>query len=207
MPAPVPLPIRQALLRRSERGATTTELGQEFGLPARTVRGLLRRVRERGEEGLAPDYHRLPQPPPPLRHPAFPAAVLLRRQHPGWGAGLIRVYLRKQGIRPLPCVRTLQKWSRRAGLGPAPPGKRPAASANRATTPHQVWQVDAAEEIELGDGARVSWLRIVDEFTGAVLRTVIFPPRALEQCPGTRHAGRTPGRVLPPGLARGHPCR
>jgi transposase len=195
------------MLRRSERGATTAELSQEFGLPARTVRNLLQRVRERGEEGLSPDYHRLPQPPPPLQHPAFPAAVLLRQQHTGWGAGLIRVYLQKQGIQPLPCVRTLQKWFRRVGLGPAPPGKRPAASASRATRPHQVWQVDAAEEIPLGDGTKVSWLRIVDEFTGAVLHTVIFPPRALEQRAGTGDPGRTPSRVLSLGLARGHPGR
>lgn len=207
MPAPVPLPIRQAILRRSERGATTSELSQEFGVPARTVRNLLQRFRERGVEGLSPDYHRLPQPPSPPLNPAFQAAVLLRQEHPGWGAGLIRVYLQKQGIQPLPCVRTIQKWFRRVGLGPAPPGKRPAASAKRATTPHQVWQIDAAEEIELGDGTRVCWLRIVDEFTGAVLHTAIFPPRALERRAGRGDPGRTPGRVLPLGPARGGPRR
>jgi len=180
MPAPIPVPIRQAIMRRSKSGATTTELSLEFGIPARTVRNLLKRFRDRNGDGLAPDYHRLPQPPPPPKHPAYAAAVLLRQEHPGWGAGLIRVYLRKQGIEPLPCVRTIQRWFQRAGLGPPPPGRRPASASDRATKPHQVWQVDAAEEITLGDGSRACWLRITDEFTGAVLHTAIFPPRALE---------------------------
>lgn len=206
MPAPVPLPIRQAIQRRSERGATTSELSQAFGIPARTVRNLLRRFRACGAEGLTPDYRRLPQPPPAPEHPAFSPAARLREAHAGWGAGLIRIYLEIQGVRPLPCVRTLQKWFRRVGLGPAPPGRRPVA-ARRATTPHQVWEIDAAEEIPLGDGARVSWLRIVDEFTGAVLHTAVFPPRALEQCAGAGDADRTPPRVLPLGTAPGRPRR
>lgn len=207
MPAPVPVPIRQAMFKRVQHGATATELSQIFGLFVRTVRNLLKRFRERGEEGVTPDYHRLPQPPPPPSHPAFAPAVLLRQEHSQWGAGLIRAYLAKQGVQPLPCVRTLQKWFRRAGLGPPPPGKRPASSANRATAPHQTWQVDAAEEIELGDGTRVCWLRIVDEFTGAVLHTAIFPPREVERRARGIHPGRTSPGVPELGHAAGHPRR
>ena len=45
------------------------------------------------------------------------------------------------------------------------------------------WQVDAAEDVGLAGGAHASWLRIADEFTGAVLLTVVFPPRAVELGP------------------------
>jgi hypothetical protein len=110
-----------------------------------------------------------------------------------------------QGVRTLPCVRTLQQWFRRVGLGPPPPGRRPAAAVNRATAPHQVWQADAAEEILLGDGTRVSWLRIVDEFTGAVLHTAIFPPRELAQRARAVHPGRTSSRVPTLGPAAEYP--
>jgi DNA-binding transcriptional ArsR family regulator len=200
------MPIRQAILLRAKNGATTTEISQAFDLSPRTVRNLLKRFRERGDEGLTPDYHRLPQPPPPPSHPAFAPAVLLRQAHPLWGAGLILTYLKLQGVGPLPCVRTLQQWFHRAGLGPPPPGRRPAAAAaNPATAPHQVWQVDAAEEILLGDGTRVSWLRIVDEFTGAVLHTAIFPPREVAQRAREVHPGRTSPRVPTLGPAAGHP--
>lgn len=207
MPAAVPVPIRQAMFRRRKHGATAAELSQAFGVAPRTVRNLLRRWRERGEDGLAPDYRRPPDPAPTPDHPAFGPALLLRQQHPRWGAGLIRVYLAKQGLTPLPGVRTLQRWFRRAGLAPAAPGRRPDPEGRRATAPHEIWEVDAAEEIHLGGGGSASWLRIVDEFTGAVLHTAVFPPRALECRPRLRHPGAVAGGLPPLGPAPIHPRR
>jgi hypothetical protein len=199
MPAPVPLPIRQAMRRRLEHGATVTQLSQDFGIAPRTVRNLVRAWRGRPESSVTPAYVHRPSPPPPPDHPAYEPALLLRREHPGWGAVLIRIYLDRQGVRPLPASRTLQRWFSRAGLGPAPPGRRPEVSQGRAAAPHEIWEVDAAEEIRLGNGATVSWLRIADEFTGAVLHTAVFPPRALEFRPGDRHPGTTASGVRPLG--------
>jgi hypothetical protein len=207
MPAAVPVPIRQAMFHRWQRGASAAELGRGFAIAPRTVRNLLPRWRERGEDGLAPDYRRPPEPDPADEHPARAPALLLRREHPRGGAGLIRVYLAGQGITPSPAVRTLQRWFRRAGLAPAPPGRRPDAERRRAAAPHEIWQVDAAEEIHLAGGPSACWLRVVDEFTGAVLHTAVFPPRALERGAGLRLAGATPGGVPPLGDAPGHPRR
>ena len=207
MPAPVPLPIRQALWNRHQQGASSTELAQAFGLAPRTVRGILRRGRELGSEGLVPGR---PGPATKARpeHAARTAALLLRRAHPTWGAGLIRVMLQRQGIEPLPAVRTLQRWFAKAGLGPATPGRQPEAVKRwRATRPHETWQVDAAEDIALADGTRVSWLRIADVFTGAVLGTVIFPPRAVEHGAGLRDPEAVAGGVLPLGDAGADPGR
>jgi hypothetical protein len=39
-------------------------------------------------------------------------------------------------------------------------------------------------------GQRVSWLRLVDECSGAVLATAVFPPRALAPGGADRGAGR-----------------
>lgn len=36
-------------------------------------------------------------------------------------------------------------------------------------TPHERWQIDGKEQIELGDGSRVSWMNVADEGTGAHL--------------------------------------
>ncbi len=206
MPAPVPLAIRQALWTRNQQGASTAELAAAFDLAPRTVRGVLQRGRQNGLEDLAPnrpgpDAAREPE------HPARSPALHLRQQHPGWGAGLIRVMLQLQRIEPLPAERTLQRWFTRAGLGPAPPGRRPEAANRRATRPHETWQVDAAEEIRLADDTRVSWLRIADEFTGAVLSTVIFPPRALERGACGRDPEVPAGSVLPLGTPHAHPGR
>ena len=41
-------------------------------------------------------------------------------------------------------------------LAPAPPGHRPAGTTARATAPHHTWQMDAAEAVDLADGAGVS---------------------------------------------------
>lgn len=105
----------------------------------------------------------------------------LRREHPTWGAGLIWVQLRQQDpTATLPAVRTLQRWLRQADLMPAPAGRRPRVRVRRAEGVHQVWQMDAAEQIPLKTDTRVSWLRIVDEYSGAVLQTEVFPPGDLE---------------------------
>jgi hypothetical protein len=34
--------------------------------------------------------------------------------------------------------------------------------------------MDASEQIALRSGRHVSWLRVVDEWTGAVLETIVF---------------------------------
>jgi hypothetical protein len=121
---------------------------------------------------------------------------------------LILVVLREQQPqRPLPSERTAQRWLRRAGLAPAPKGRRPGANPNRATAPHEVWQMDGAECIGLASGQQVCWLRVVDEFTGAALRTTLFPPAALEPGRQPPHAGRTPADVRPLGAASTHPRR
>lgn len=177
MPAPVPVPIRQAIWARHQEGVSTAVLADQFGLASRTVRGLIRRARERGVEGLKPDST---HPRPAVSSPAREEAVRLRREHPTWGAGVIRVWMQRSGVIELACARQMQRWFAAAGLNPAPRGQRPASAGDRAISPHETWQVDASERIDLADGTQVSWLRIVDEFTGAVLSTVIFPPRGLD---------------------------
>src|SRR4051812_31025146 len=126
MPKPVPIPVRQKLFQRAQQGETTAGLAAAFDLAPRTVRNLLRRFRERGTAGLRPDSH----PPAPFPH-AYAAeirdaALALRREHPTWGAVLIRVAPRQRRSKTSwPSPSTLRRWFRRAGLGPAPTPRRP----------------------------------------------------------------------------------
>jgi transposase InsO family protein len=96
--------------------------------------------------------------------------------------------------RTLPCARTLQRWFAQLALPPAPAGQHPAADANRATRPHEVWQMDAAELIALRSGQRVSWLRITDEFSGAALGTRVFAEAHFNQVPVPRVQTELRGR-------------
>jgi hypothetical protein len=204
MPKPVPIPVRRKLLQRAQYGESTASLAAAFDLAPRTVRHLRKRFRDRGPDGVAPDY----RSPRNLPH-AYPdrvrkVALDLRRQHPSWGATLIWVALgqrRPPLDRPRPHPSTLRRWFHDAGLAPAPPPQRPRPRADRATTPHQTWQIDAAERIPLADGTQVCWLRLVDEASGAVLGTTIFPPSLLESGRPSGDPGRPPYPVRPLGLA------
>ena len=188
MPAPIPVPVRQMILRRLERGASVVNLAEELELSERTVRHLVRRLVERGPSGVNPDYARCATKTAVENSTVHANAVQLRKQHPSWGAGLIRVLLKGDGG-ACPSERTLQRWFRDAELSPAPVGRRKSSNEARARRPHQVCQMDAAEQILLASGQRVSWLRFADECSGAVLKTAIFPPTILG--PGRSHRRAT----------------
>ncbi len=179
MPQALPVPVRQAVLRRWQHGQTAVEIAAALALRARTIRHLIRTFRHAAAndlQTLAPAYPhcswRRSWNNQLLRHDA----LQMRRQHPGWGAGLIRVFLGQRWRRqPLPSVRTLQRWFQREGLGPAPRGRRPRGLRARAQRPHEVWQMDAVEQIRLQNKQLACWLRITDEFSGAVLHTKVMP--------------------------------
>ncbi len=76
-----------------------------------------------------------------------------------------------------PAARTIRRHLQRAGLQPAPAGRRPASFPRipRAERPHQGRQIDASEDLRLQGNQRACWLRVVDECSGAFLQTVVFP--------------------------------
>jgi Homeodomain-like domain len=143
MPRPTPEPIRTAILRRCRDGQDAARIAAELSLPPRTVRRLVRRLRDGGEEAIRPDYRRpaAAAAPDPIRE----AAGALRREHPRWGAPLIRsLLLRDHPDRPVPSARALQRWFRRHGPPRPPRPEAPEPARGRAARPHDVWQIDAS---------------------------------------------------------------
>jgi len=191
MPRPLPLPIRQAIWHRHQRGQNVMTIAHALRLAPRTVRHLVRRFQHQGNAALAPSYRYGSASSSDIDDEVQQQALALRRQHPTWGAGLIRVILRRQRAEALPSERTLQRWFHKGGLGPAPAGRRPMPNPQRAQVAHAVWQMDAKERVKLKTGTQVSWLRIVDECSGAVLWTAVFPPRELGTGPARGGASRT----------------
>jgi transposase InsO family protein len=206
MPRPVPVPVRQAIWNRFRDGQDGPTIARDLGVPPRTVRRLLLRFRPGDPEALVPSYGRCGAATPRPAEPLVQAARGLRREQPTWGAGLIRVMPRRdRPNEPVPATRTLRRWLLRAGLAPAPAGRRPAGEARRAVRPHEVWQMDAAELVPLRAGRRVCWLRVADEGSGAVLWTEVFPPGPLEPGPTDLDPGPTPPGLRPLGTARAAP--
>lgn len=155
-----------------------TAIAQELNLKYRTVRQIWARFRQRGEAGLQLRYGQCGRASP------FPAAVqqaalALKREHPRWGGGLIHLQLAAQFAgQPVPQERPLQRWFRQAGLAPARP-QPPPVRRERAQAVHEVWEIDAKEQLRLADGSGASVLTVTDEASGALLGGVVFPPLPL----------------------------
>ena len=200
MPAPLPPTLRRLIVSRSGRGQTATDIARALHLCPRTVRHLLRRSRDPANPP-GPSYR--PGPGRPAAdHPLRPRALALRRQHPTWGAGYIRVRLAAEADpATVPSERTLQRWFRRERHPPATGGRRSPSAADRATAAHDTWQMDAVEQLRTADGQGACWLRLVDEYTGAFLGTTVFPPVLLGPRPRGRGAAALAPRLRAVGAA------
>jgi transposase InsO family protein len=183
MPRAIAVPVRQAILERDRHHQDAVTIAKDLQLSPRTVRHLLQRFRLQGPQALAPSY----RPGSPANSAVHQAALDYRRLRPGWGAPFIRLHLVRQSQgQPIPCSRNLQRLFARHGLAPARAGRKPARGHARAELPHEVWQMDAAEHIALATKQEVSWLRLVDEATGAFLDTTVFPVGAWPRVPVDR---------------------
>jgi transposase len=194
MPQALPLALREQVVRRHQQGEALTQIAAALQVPYRTVRRWWHRYQQAGPEGLHTHSSRC-GPKAPKAPPAVHAAALaLKREHPSWGAGLIRLQLVEQfAASQVPQARALQRWFRAAGLQPAR-GKRPPVEKSRGQAAHQVWQMDAKEQMRLGDGTGTSVLSVTEEATGAVLGLAPFPPLSLAAREHRRGAG---GVALP----------
>lgn len=193
MPAAKSMQIRREMVRRREGGETLASISRELGVGYETVRKVWGRYQQTGE--VEPRYAACVHTEIRKSRVIYECAIALKRSHPSWGAGLIRVELAGQveGA-DLPSQRTLQRWFRRGGVANPRPNHQAKVSVTRGKEPHEVWAVDAKEQIRLGDGSSVSWLTVTDEGSGAILDAVLFPPEPLAtRRPATSQAS-APGR-------------
>src|SRR5262245_45151763 len=208
MPRPIPIAIRHQILELRAQGLTLERIASRLLIPFSSVARLCRRHRDDPARPLAPDYSRCGRRRAAATEALYGAACALKRDHPTWGAGLIRVRLGE--LHPgqaLPSVRSLHQAFRRAGVNRPRPPRPSTPAAPRATAPHEVWEVDAKERIRLADGRCVSWLAFIDEASGALLATPLSPPRALAARPGRRDPRDVPLHLRPLGPARRGPGR
>ncbi len=126
MPRALPLATREVVVARHQAGESLPQLAAALGVLWATVRRVWRRYRTRREAGLVPGDAACGRHG--ARYTAAQAQALsLRREHPGWGAGLIRVLLAETfPDHVLPHERTLRRWFREASLGPFPRPRPPA---------------------------------------------------------------------------------
>lgn len=181
MPAALAMSIRQEIVKRREKGESLANIAREKAISYGATRKIWRQYVKEGS--LEPHYDKCRQTGIRKEQALYEMAIALKAAHPGWGAGLIRVELSEQ-LRghDLPSERTLQRWFGRGGVAKALRRDKKAVEwVKRGEEAHEVWAIDAKEQIRLRDGSYVSWLTISDEGSGAVLSVVLFPHTPLDE--------------------------
>lgn len=203
MPAPLPLPVRGQILRLHQRGVSLAGIAAQLHCSTRSVARVLAQHRRQPDGVPAPRYDHAPHRCHPLSEPQRQHVYFLATQHPTWGAPFLRTVLQQQQPDVAwPSARTLQRWLGPARGLPASP-IRASSPYQRATQPHAVWQVDATDQLPLRTAQQVSWLRVVDECSGAFLQTRVFPPRPLQSSGPAPGPSRAAAHVQPLGPAGG----
>ena len=169
--------LRMQIVNDCNSGLTYTEVSEKYSVHYNTVREYYKKYQSKGEKGLIPDYSNCGKQLPSSEDLIYRATCWLKRLHPDWGAPFIRIKLEEhyQG-HDLPSIRTMQRWFQYKGLNKVA-SRLPKPIADWAKKPHDTWQVDAKEQVVLADGGKGCWLTIVDEKSGALLATLVFPPQ------------------------------
>jgi hypothetical protein len=196
MPGAKSMQVRREIIERCEAGESQAGVARAMKVSYGMVWQLWKRYREQGR--IAAQYEGCGASGPRYGRALYEQAVALKAAHRGWGAGLIQVELAQQHEgEPLPSRRTLQRWFRREGVARPRPDRTVKPSVKRGQEAHEVWAMDAKEQILLADGSYVSWLTITDEGSGAILAAVLFPPSSVDT---GRAAGGQTGHSRDPDL-------
>ena len=155
----------------------------QLNISLSTIYSIWRRYKKCGDPGLNNAYSKCG--PQTIYHDAlmFRAVLWRKRLHPLWGAGRIRIRLEKRyDLSRIPSERTMQRWLRENNLTePRQVRNEPRIGASRAV--HNIWQVDAKEQLVLADGTVSCYLTVTDERSGAWLGAPAFPYHRICQVP------------------------
>lgn len=178
MPAALSISERRKIIEMREQGNSFKAIALELNRDYEAVRKIYHRYVQSGE--LAPSYAKCSHSTIRKDETIYRRALEMKRNHPSWGAGIIWVELAEEFDEvQLPTPRTLQRWFKRGGVQNPPQERRPRPFPARGKRAHEVWAMDAKEQIELADGSFVSWLTVTDEGSGAIVGAFLFPPQAL----------------------------
>lgn len=179
MPAALSMRERQQIVAMREQGQSFRAIAEDLNRDYETVRRIYHRYVQSGQ--LEASYDKCRQQPIHYSEAVYERAIQYKQAHPGWGARLIRLELSEEfDEKGLPSERSLQRWFRRGGVQKPAPERRPRAFGRRGKVAHEVWAMDAKEQVELADGSFVSWLTVTDEGSGAILGAFLFPHQALD---------------------------
>lgn len=167
------LSIREAVVSSKLSGKSLLQISKEMDISYSSIRRIWVLFKQGGMENLRPKYENC-GPRQPSFYRVYRMSICLKRRHPNWGAPYILTLLSaRYPTMRLPSDGTVQKWFRAKGLN------KLRVSRQEQTIPvvkqvHDCWQIDAKENIELGNGSQACYLTTVDVKSGAVLEAPVF---------------------------------
>ena len=174
MPIAISTAKRLSIIEQYEKGKSLLQISKDEKISYATVHRLYHRYKEKGISGLTPHYNRCGSKQLKSSKLIVRAVRCLKTWHPSWGAGRIKTkILQKYPQAQLPSSRTLQRWFRNNGQN-KPQSKPPQSARRWAKSVHDVWQIDAKEEVRLANGQKVCWLNITDEKSSAIIDPPVF---------------------------------
>ena len=173
----IPFAIREVLVHRRQSGEQLSELAMELGISYAVACKIWRNFKKEGQTALVTHYSNCGRKP--LYEESLKYRIIGYRLNEGacrLGAPYIRSKLLATGhFGSFPHERTIQRWFRDAGVH-RPVGRGPKKEQHYSVEVHQTWQVDAKENLVLGNEQPACYLSSSDEASGTFLQGKVFPP-------------------------------
>lgn len=181
--------VREKILDFRLAGYNMREISKVLSISYGSVRELCKRSAvcsgSADKSVLLPRYHLCGPQKKEYSLEVIEQSLALKRLHPLWGAGRISLALNRScasaaatspsvNSEKQPAIRSLGRWFRENNLI-KPPRQTGEPTIGRAKAVHNIWEVDAKEQLTLQDGQAACYLTMVDEKSGAWLASPVFP--------------------------------
>jgi len=164
------------VLLAREPDVNLSEVCRQFRISRKTGYKWLQRYKSKGLPGLADRSHRPEASPLQVTGAVVVELVKLRKDHEHWGPKKLKAALARSGFdsTEIPCLATIGRILRRAGLSEAkgrgrPRSQLPIGPLTPAQGPNQVWTVDFKGWWRTRDGNRCEPLTIRDLYSRYLL--------------------------------------
>jgi hypothetical protein len=164
---------RHQIVGLRKAGQTYQTISEQLDLSFSSVRTICQRYQKEGEKGLETNYNNCGKSAVDSSNLIYRAALWLKHLHPLWGTPRIHTKLKERYSNQVPTIRTIDRWYVAAGLH-KPRNRNQRESIGQSTAVHNIWQVDAKENLTLTDGQKACYLTITDEKSGAWLASFVF---------------------------------
>jgi hypothetical protein len=175
------LATRESIICQRKSGVSMAEISETLNISYDSVRTMCKRYSESHlpesdlKSVLTPHYSNCGPKREKWSSDIVDIVLFTKTEHPRWGAPRLLVDLERQlPGQPLPSIRTVERWFRKNNLS-KPPRQKGEAAIGRSRGVHNIWEVDAKENLTLLDGQEACYLTTVDEKSGALLASPVFP--------------------------------